>query len=1185
MAKFARYIFLHLLAAMAAMLLAPALTSCEDDPIYRDDPAAEGMAPVTLSLDFMPFGETKLESRAVTDPAWNFPGIGIMGNPSDLCLVIFDKNGDFVETVELPVDDTHIKDHERTDADVSPEGELTDEGEVKTKRGTYRVNLPAGRYYIYAVANLGTYPDDTKITQTTKQYLDDYFDGLPVDERKRETFRKMHRSWDNSNYRNNREMCGIVTEGELSGDDAYTGMPESSVYIEPGKELHCWLRRLASKVTVTFDASNLIPSTTVFIKEIRLRDIPLGCPLMEKNVPSAEYDKEGGIFVDHSHGIRLCKNTYATVGDEEKNHTNWLTLTPGMPTIKAFADNTDHNADVDRDFLRTVTHRNDAPCLYFYENMQGKQPDKPKDPDIDGDNGPDGVIDSPDSWNSTDPNYKDGVRAGTYVEVIGYYHSLEPNNVGEGRIIYRFMLGKDVIDDYDCERNHHYKLTMCFRGNANDVDWHVEYDYEKPPYSMPGEYYVAYGYNEVAEFPITVSGDIVDNKISVEIIRNDWQPSLPWKDSKPAGGSTGAGSYHAYFNGTITHPNGVAKRDICFGFLSLRKTQGDAVGAHFQSTSKLSDGTAAVAADYLWKIWKGESGGSDMARPVSTTAVNNVSMYSDTTYLNHTNFSSQYKDKRTLGFRVYDVGAISGNGHSNKTIATKENAETQDGSFRYNSNKLAATTIPRQTTVYIPLYTRNRSLCKVTGYSGENPYDCYQRRAQLRVRFMVKDIKGKTHPVDETVNIIQVSKLPNPTAIWRKWNNAAPFHVSLKYLEGTATSDFTTVTSRTGGWSAEVEVGSDWILLNGGRRKIYGEMDEPIEFTYQPAGILANDTQTRCGVIVVRYHNYSCVHRIFVRQGYAPIKIDPNLNVAWHTGNLVTSDTEADNPCDEGSLFRWGNFSQPIAASNNDPDATPWREVKPNMFKDHTSTNLTIAGSTTKSTWAKITALAKGSAWPSNTYFKNNVRMMSVLDFVNLRNFKKTKYSFGVLYADDATSTAESIDVAYRYQQSIAARKKYGMRGVIAYNMENGNQIFFPIGSSGFGKRKDGATGGIANPVPASCGWEPTPKEVGTAVKRYAAGRYTYMNAGADTPLLWDIFRQYGANYWFYKGEAKDVWRSGERYSIDINFSTLDISSLGTETFESKTSGGDACYIRLVTGPLPLAKEPAGADYNDDTKI
>ncbi|MCQ5178302.1 hypothetical protein, partial [Faecalibacterium prausnitzii] len=39
-------------------------------------------------------------------------------------------------------------------------------------------------------------------------------------------------------------------------------------------------------------------------------------------------------------------------------------------------------------------------------------------------------------------SYKDEKPYGTYIEVEAYYHSIHEERVGNGRIIYRFMLGK-----------------------------------------------------------------------------------------------------------------------------------------------------------------------------------------------------------------------------------------------------------------------------------------------------------------------------------------------------------------------------------------------------------------------------------------------------------------------------------------------------------------------------------------------------------------------------------------------------------------------------------------------------------------------------------------------------------------------------------------------------------------------
>ncbi|CCZ76373.1 hypothetical protein [Alistipes finegoldii] len=134
-----------------------------------------------------------------------------------------------------------------------------------------------------------------------------------------------------------------------------------------------------------------------------------------------------------------------------------------------------------------------------------------------------------------------------------------------------------------------------------------------------------------------------------------------------------------------------------------------------------------------------------------------------------------------------------------------------------------------------------------------------------------------------------------------------------------------------GPWEAEIETGSDWIRINGvlgGRAK--GATGSEIRFSYQPDGTIGAD-QCRYGIILIRYHNYSCYHRIFVRQGYAPAQIAGDAK--WHCFNLCYNDTEAKSPCEEGSLFRFGNFDQPIDATNNVFD----------NFKDHATTEFDLA--------------------------------------------------------------------------------------------------------------------------------------------------------------------------------------------------------------------------------------------------
>ena len=112
-------------------------------------------------------------------------------------------------------------------------------------------------------------------------------------------------------------------------------------------------------------------------------------------------------------------------------------------------------------------------------------------------------------------------------------------------------------------------------------------------------------------------------------------------------------------------------------------------------------------------------------------------------------------------------------------------------------------------------------------------------------------------------------------------------------------------------------------------------------------------------------------------------------------------------------------------------------------------------------------------------------------------------------------------------------------------------------------KRKD-----TDNPVSSSHGYKPS-IEVGTAVVRYSTARVTYMAPLSKTnpnshpeyqPLLWDIFRSDGANYW--ANDAGTDSKGDNRTSLDLNYKTFDFSSLGTEPLVG--TGSDALFIRLV---------------------
>ncbi|MCM1076726.1 MAG: hypothetical protein NC411_05135 [Bacteroides sp.] len=1167
------------------------LTGCRDE-LFDGYVNAEGKTKVSLLVDFMPIAENSISSRAAN--VSNATKGDCMADIEDLCIVLFKPNGEFEEIIDIKAGQYTEENIDRGNGDAS-NGVIA--GETQTKRRTIDLTLPVGQYYMYAVANLNDG------TQSTYDYL---VNECEIETMNRTDFRKIRRTWDYNIIANNSEMAGYFTQAITPGSSIKSQIeaPEGKVTVQPGVAFHCWLRRLASKVTVNFDARDLAKSTTIYIKSVKVYDIPYDCAILDYNSvgENSKKNQPFGLLTNDS-------IVQAIEFSESTNYSDWPYLTSGDTNLNDFQNENE------------IGHENSHYSLFFYENMQGEGESKHQDAGYRDENGvlvewvkdekgnlipaqPDGYIDSPDSTNPDNPHYKDGKPAGTYIEVNAYYVSNALGNEGSGEIIYRFMLGKDADNNYDAERNHHFKLTLCFKGYANDYDWHIEYKEDQTHITIPNPYYISYGYNESLELPITIMGDIVDNKVTATIVRNDWWPSKLWEDTEASTeyhlsrdkvyyndeDKKQAQKYrnelkaalhemeyykghderlpevvHAYSSNPAGRSGILYNEGIAHGFLSLRKPHYDYFG---DRASGAQDGID----NYIWKDWQG--------------------------ILENTDLPKLFKEGRTLGRRVYTFTDT----NSDKTYSDGENDEDADGNYRVVVNN-GASKQTRRTTLYLPLYTRQKNLSKKTAYSGENPYTTEQRRAQVWYSFKIK-VGDEIIPVDTLIDIIQVAKLENPTGIWRDWNNAAPFDVVQKIMDGANSLSYRNLQSR-GGWSAEVEFGADWIMLNGGKRKVYGADMTNIAFTYRPAGTLIDDSKVRCGVILIKYHNYTCHHRIFVRQGYAPIQLINNDKTSgkWHSFNMITRDEEAKSPLDEGSMFRYGNWEDAFDSKNSYNDnnydntgklvdnPTPWINVNQLSFKDHSTTNFLMAGQynadgTQKTKkWSETKANTKTKVadgkfvWSDAETFDFNGKQCKLMRIEDVRRVREggtdrnTRHSFGILYGDKTTRTATTTQEAWYYQSGDEITETYGMRGCFMYNRTNGKQVFLPVGKAAHGHRKAKRNSTASTPSQIGDEYGYGIREVGEGVLRYAAGRITFMkNSGEKAeasyqPLFYDNFRRPGAVYWLnspgeYLGDGGTMI-SG-RTALDLNYFTFDFNTLGEEMFQAGEDNSDACFIRLV---------------------
>ncbi|MCB6973919.1 MULTISPECIES: hypothetical protein [Butyricimonas] len=1017
------------------------ITACEDEPLGEEDDFTPGAkSVVTATVEFKPLvpalnGASRTAGNAIKEI-------------SSLWMLLYSEDGMLVEKYKI----------EGFTETTIGRNDLTTGGpyaESKTSRAAFKRAVPQGRYYVYAVANLDL-------------ELDIYKDAIQT----RDGLKGISFNWVAEDVAKNSQMFGHFSEdGKIDATDGTVLINKNTT------KLYAWVRRAASKVTVAYDGTDLNENVYIYLKSVQIKDIPATCFLGKENAPDITKDKaaliKDGELIDYSEGNTTYNSNYKA------------RITKGTP--KYSSANPDKN---EKD-----PHGETVEALYFFENMQGEGEEgteSDKRQDVSGNNS---SVSYPTGGKEDDKAYKDAKPSGTYIEVRAYYVSSNEERVGSGDIVYRFMLGKDVIKDYNAERNYHYKLTLKFNKFANDVDWHIEYEEEVPGIEVPQPYYISYLYNRTMDFPLkinTAGAKLLS--LDARIIFNNWAPE---------GASTL--DYARQYDCAVTSS---AENAPWNGFLSLRKT------------------TARVLT--IDPDQANEAAGVEYVGTKDNTAGN-----------------EHYYNSKERGKRSY-------------TISEGQTEYVDDDNGNYS---IKPTEGNKTVNVKIPLYTRAKQMIISTAYTGNNPYVAYQRRAEVEFTAKIKfdDERGEKI-LKDTAKIFQVRRVVNPKGIYRSAENTTSFHVKLMRLPKEEATEFEVFPSE-GPWRAYIpeEVdgvsfeGDDFITLNGGQ-EVVGKTGSPIEFTVNFKGKL-KEGEARHTIIRVDYHNYTCQHLIFVMQGDAPVQLVSN-KAKWHTRNLVSETREAVNPLDEGSLFRFDNLEQPIAASNQVNSRTPWTNVKKEDFEDAKDKEFTIVGSEKKLLWGEIDAGTSDTSPTWKVNLGNGARIAKYEDYQALFDDANIQQGYGVLYGDEANDTRASIQDVYEYRISADGKASgYGMRGCFVYNKTNGKHVFFPVGASGYGHRRN------YDYEP----WGGTPfneNTNGRGVLRYASGRIDYYPNPKNNPLFYDLFRRPGAVYWL-----NNKVEPGSKVAWDINYFTFDFNSLDDANVFAKKGGdkkSDACFIRCV---------------------
>lgn len=986
----------------ALVVLLTASFSCTLEETFESPTVKyEGMSDVCFQVDFRPLSPA-LESKASGDA---------ISHVYNLSIVVYHADGVFHSYEYLTSADL-------TQQEITADKAALQTNESKYQRSTFSKSLPTGNFRIYAVANL-----DRQLTGAEMQTED--------------ALKSISLTWNNtalgkaaeSALPDNNVMFGFFTDTES------TEIPSSAPVVsidKAGKTLHAWVRRAASKVTVSFDGSALNEDVWISFKSVQIKDIPKTCPLGRDNTPASASD--------------LIENGEIIYFSNSDDISQWPYIAKGIPYFGS-------------------DHSETAEALYFFENMQGvDNADIYNKYQLD-ENG-DGVVDGNDE-------IKDMKPYGTYIEVKAYYVN-KSENTSQGEITYRFMLGKNISNDFNAGRNMHYKLNLKFKGDANNVDWHIDYVMDNPEISVATPLYISYLHRQSLDVPVVVRGGEVTS-LTAEIVDNPWYYE-EWFSENPA----------------ITR----SESDYDYnGFLSFKEP----------------------------------------------TANNQVSM--------------------TAAERQSDFDA-------GKSITI----DPSSGNVVENA---------LETRFKVPVWTR--ALLLGDGFSGNNAWVHKERIAQVKFTAKILYEDGTTNTVSQTVDIKQVKRLVNPTGVWRKNGSDKPFNVVL--MSGSDEQNFNPLMSD-GAWTATVVSGKDWVKIADSEaglssapldNVVRGYTGSTVDFWYKPAD--GNASQTRCGVIEILYHGNQCCHYIFVSQGSTPVTMTDN-GTRWHMSNVYRQGVEGASPLAEGSMFRYLNYAA-ILPENNWRSGMGLFEV-PETYQStssHYTFNLYDGGSWYSSAWPLTNDDENGDGAYESEY---RLRINDEADWSGIMNGNGTPGSvenwsdleelprfYGVMYGDDSYAVKTTAADAYQY---LNEGDDKGMRGMFVWDRDatglgsgSGNHIFFPIGSTGHGHRKqydDKKTSGY--------------QKIG--VLRYATTSEP-LNPSTNSyrPMLYNLYLSPGAIYWTSEWGTAANTGSSKSNAYDINYETYDFNEFSGNAMyygirgpsqayvnQSAVQSSDACFIRCV---------------------
>lgn len=1070
-------------------LLMLGMTSCVDEIEYETPGSGEGN--LSMVVDFEPL-VSALDSRS--------PG-NELGALNSLTVLVYSVDHTLVKRYHMG--DLKNWSYTNTEMPTNNGKPIGNQAEPNTAHAEFTLpdKLPFGRYRIYCAANVDISEEEAKDINKVKNKLLD---------------------WNPDNISANNQMFGYFTTGKNNAGGALDFDAGVITLKEQTKTIHAWLRRAASKVTVAFDGTGLHQNVWIYVKSVTLYDIPKQCRLGAENKP----DAAGQLYNHKSKDMKPVANSVmyynktefstsdasGTANDPGPDYNNWMKVAKGLGNKEGVIGS---------------THSPQANALYFFENNQGnytgdEKYNKHQDKAKVGHNIKEGEDD-----------YKDNIPYGTYIEVEAYYISTNMANTSNGDIKYRFMLGKDIDYDYNAARNHHFKVTLGFKGWANQPDWHIEYYEPDPDLDIPDVFRVSYLYNQKAIMPIKLTGNCTSLKVEIE--ENGWIPTDSLGNPAPAELGSGHGAWR--WN-TVAGDKYTGKAYPYLGFLALRVPGAEMKDVPTDIVQEYSFSDRDDALDALNAYYKREG-------------------------QNERDFSTE-------------------------TMKADGGADGKGGYEKGSNNAYQVHQLDKDTKmILMPVFTRNHSMIRTSGYSGNNPYDSYYRKAVIKVtaRF---NVSGKEYEIVKRTRVMQVPKLANPKGVWRSKENNKDFEVHLVTMHSGDAATFYGFESN-GDWKAYVEVpkgGSDVVKLytNQPETKTYmkgdtiiGNTSTIITFGLRFSGTVG-DNDSKCAIVRVDYHGCQCVHRIMVRRGYLdPIAIVGDtewssfslVGAKWISGDNDGYDDsyEAEltvNPLMEGSFFRRGMQSKAILSKND--TKYPFK-----IYEAPGGSKFQLWSSTGQEVTANWTGIGrrndKNTTRGMGTYVskdkiggkKRKYRVPTFDDFHDLQTH--ADYGFGVFYGDGATTTQMTTAMAYGLTDPDNNTKEspMGMRGVVVYNQTNANQIFFPLGSTGMGRRRQFNVSGTN--YRGTLWYGDVNDVLTTSLTLPTNPSNTQKNQYNNQfrPIAYNLPASPGAIYWIDKWVSGDLSGTGDPcMGWDLNYFNFDFGPYTDNNYQ------DGCLIKLI---------------------